>query len=94
MIRSFLRGLFTFYKMALSPFFGVSCRYAPTCSEYAQQALEHHGLVKGSWLATKRICRCHPWSEHGFDPVPGTFEAKQSPPESEKQEEQKNKTKD
>ena len=47
-----------------------TCRYAPSCSEYAIQALEKHGAIKGGWLAVKRIMRCHPWGGHGFDPVP------------------------
>ncbi len=47
-----------------------SCRYTPTCSQYAIDALMKHGPVKGSWLAAKRICRCHPWGGSGYDPVP------------------------
>lgn len=46
------------------------CRYVPSCSEYALEALDGHGAVRGGWLATKRLCRCHPWGSHGFDPVP------------------------
>ena len=46
------------------------CRYFPSCSEYAVEALEVHGALRGSWLATRRICRCNPWGGHGFDPVP------------------------
>lgn len=48
------------------------CRYIPSCSTYAREALAHHGAVRGTWLATKRICRCAPWGGHGYDPVPGT----------------------
>ena len=47
-----------------------TCRYAPSCSEYAIQALSQHGTIKGGWLATKRLMRCHPWGGHGYDPVP------------------------
>ncbi len=47
-----------------------TCRFRPTCSQYAIEALEIHGAIKGSWLAIKRICRCHPWGGHGWDPVP------------------------
>jgi uncharacterized protein len=47
-----------------------SCRYAPSCSQYAIEALEKHGAIKGGWLACKRIMRCHPWGGHGYDPVP------------------------
>ena len=46
------------------------CRFTPTCSQYAQQAVQKHGLVKGSWLALKRLCKCHPWHTGGYDPVP------------------------
>jgi putative membrane protein insertion efficiency factor len=46
------------------------CRYVPSCSEYALEAIEVHGGVRGGWYATRRVCRCHPWGGHGFDPVP------------------------
>ena len=46
------------------------CRYVPSCSEYALEAVEVHGGVRGGWYATRRVCRCHPWGGHGFDPVP------------------------
>jgi len=58
------------YQAALSPFLGHCCRFFPTCSEYACEAIEKHGALKGSWLAIKRICRCHPFHKGGFDPVP------------------------
>jgi putative membrane protein insertion efficiency factor len=59
-----------FYKYYISPLTPTSCRFVPTCSEYAVQALQKHGPFKGSWLAMKRILRCHPWGGSGFDPVP------------------------
>ena len=59
-----------FYQIAISPLLGPSCRYTPTCSEYARQAIVKHGPFKGSWLALKRILRCHPWGGSGYDPVP------------------------
>ena len=59
------------YQFLLSPWVGNQCRFYPTCSEYARQAIEAHGSLKGSWLAGKRVCRCHPWHPGGFDPVPG-----------------------
>ena len=59
-----------FYQLAISPLFPPSCRHVPTCSEYAIQALKIHGLFYGSWLAVKRILRCHPWGTQGYDPVP------------------------
>lgn len=58
------------YRAAISPLFPPCCRFTPTCSEYALQALRRHGPFKGSWLAIKRICRCHPWGDSGYDPVP------------------------
>ena len=61
-----------FYRYAISPLFPPSCRYQPTCSAYALEALQLHGPIKGLWLAIKRIGRCHPWGGHGYDPVPGT----------------------
>ena len=51
------------------------CRYVPSCSTYAREAVAHHGAVRGSWYAARRLARCHPWGGHGFDPVPGTDEA-------------------
>lgn len=57
------------YKWLISPMLPLSCRFYPTCSEYALLALEQYGLVKGLWLTSKRLLRCHPWAEGGFDPV-------------------------
>ncbi|HAR20572.1 MAG TPA: membrane protein insertion efficiency factor YidD [Cytophagales bacterium] len=59
-----------FYQYSISPFLPNSCRYNPTCSAYAVDALQKHGALKGLWLAAKRIARCHPWGGHGYDPVP------------------------
>lgn len=58
------------YQKAISPYTPPSCRFTPTCSEYAKQALKKHGPIKGLWLAIKRISRCHPWGGSGYDPVP------------------------
>lgn len=60
------------YRALLSPFLQPSCRFYPTCSDYALKALERHGALKGAWLAMRRISRCHPWGGSGLDPVPGT----------------------
>ena len=70
-MRRILMGPVRFYRAFVSPFTPPSCRYTPTCSAYALEALERHGSVKGSWLAFRRILRCHPWGGHGYDPVPG-----------------------
>jgi putative membrane protein insertion efficiency factor len=58
------------YQLVISPLMPASCRHLPTCSEYAVEALKIHGVIRGSWLALKRILRCHPWGTHGYDPVP------------------------
>jgi putative membrane protein insertion efficiency factor len=58
------------YKYVISPILPRACRYTPTCSEYAVEALKKHGPIKGLWLAIKRILSCNPWGGHGYDPVP------------------------
>ncbi len=62
--------LINFYRYAISPLIPPRCRYTPTCSQYALQAVQKYGALKGGWLAAKRIGRCHPWGGHGHDPVP------------------------
>ncbi|CAN5663612.1 membrane protein insertion efficiency factor YidD [soil metagenome] len=62
-------GLLELYKMLISPFLPPACRFEPTCSEYAKQAVEKYGAMKGSWLGLKRILRCQPFSKGGYDPV-------------------------
>lgn len=73
MIKRFVTSLLLlpvyFYKYCISPMTPASCRYTPTCSEYAVQALKKHGPIKGLYLAVKRILRCHPWGGSGYDPV-------------------------
>ncbi|MEP0961946.1 MAG: membrane protein insertion efficiency factor YidD [Roseobacter sp.] len=58
------------YRLIFSPWVGHNCRYQPTCSQYALDALETHGAIKGGWLTLRRILRCHPWGKSGYDPVP------------------------
>ena len=58
------------YRYLLSPFFGTQCRFYPTCSAYAREAIDTHGAIKGSWLTVKRLGKCHPWHEGGIDNVP------------------------
>ncbi len=65
-----LLGLIYIYRNFISPLTPASCRYEPTCSGYAQQALKKHGIIKGGFLALKRIISCHPWGGSGYDPVP------------------------
>lgn len=57
------------YKKVIAPFIPASCRYLPTCSEYALQAIDKYGAAKGGWMAAKRLGRCHPFAEGGYDPV-------------------------
>jgi putative membrane protein insertion efficiency factor len=59
------------YQLVLSPLIGPSCRFYPSCSQYGLEAIDTHGALRGTWLTIKRISRCHPWHEGGFDPVPG-----------------------
>lgn len=59
-----------FYRMVISPLIGSNCRYMPTCSTYAMEALRKHGAIKGTWLAARRVARCHPWGGSGVDNVP------------------------
>ena len=68
-------GLIRFYQYGISPLFPPSCRYTPTCSQYAADAVRIHGPFKGGWMALKRVSSCHPWGGSGYDPVPGTEEA-------------------
>jgi uncharacterized protein len=58
------------YRYALSPWWGTQCRFTPTCSQYAIDAIAAHGALHGSWIALKRLARCHPWHRGGFDPAP------------------------
>jgi putative membrane protein insertion efficiency factor len=62
--------LVRFYQTAISPYTPATCRYSPTCSHYAIEALQKHGLFPGGWLALKRVCSCNPWGRSGYDPVP------------------------
>jgi hypothetical protein len=68
-MRKILIGLIRFYQYAISPFLPPHCRYTPTCSAYAIEAVGRFGILRGGWLALCRIGRCHPWHEGGFDPV-------------------------
>jgi uncharacterized protein len=67
-----LIGLLRGYRFAISPLYGQVCRYHPSCSAYALEAVTTHGALRGSWLAVRRVARCHPWAAGGYDPVPAT----------------------
>ena len=71
LMQALIRG----YQLLVSPFFPPCCRFFPSCSNYARQAVALHGPVKGLWLALRRISRCHPWGGLGYDPVPGAERA-------------------
>ena len=58
------------YRWLISPWLPANCRYAPTCSTFALEAIDTHGVLRGGWLAAKRLARCHPWGGSGYDPVP------------------------
>ena len=70
MFRRVLVALIRFYQVAISPWTPAACRFQPTCSSYALEAIERHGALRGGWLALRRIGRCHPWGGQGYDPVP------------------------
>ncbi|MBW9207724.1 membrane protein insertion efficiency factor YidD [Mumia sp. zg.B53] len=65
-----LVALLKAYRFAISPMYGQVCRYYPSCSAYALTAVEEHGALRGSWMAARRVARCHPWAAGGYDPVP------------------------
>ncbi|MCA8886294.1 MAG: membrane protein insertion efficiency factor YidD [Steroidobacteraceae bacterium] len=69
-MRQFLRALIRLYQICLSPLLGRNCRFYPSCSAYAIEALDQHGALRGGWLALKRLGRCHPWNPGGVDFVP------------------------
>ena len=70
LVRAALLGLIRLYQLTLSPWLGRQCRYEPTCSHYAAEAVTRFGARRGVWLALMRIGRCHPWGRSGYDPVP------------------------
>lgn len=69
-IASVLRGLIRVYQLTIAPLFAGSCRFEPSCSRYAAEAIARHGAARGVWLALRRVARCNPWGGAGYDPVP------------------------
>lgn len=69
-MRKILIGLIKFYQYIISPYLPPSCRYIPSCSTYSVEAISRFGILRGSWMAMRRIGRCNPWHEGGYDPVP------------------------
>jgi putative membrane protein insertion efficiency factor len=69
-MRTVLKALLRLYRYCVSPMLGSNCRFHPSCSRYAEEAIENHGPVRGVWMAAGRLARCHPWNAGGYDPVP------------------------
>lgn len=75
-MRAALVGLLRLYRFAISPMYGQVCRYYPTCSAYALEAVQQHGALTGAWLSVRRVVRCHPWAAGGVDHVPARHTAR------------------
>ena len=75
-MKAALVGLLRLYRFAISPMYGEVCRYYPTCSAYALEAVQQHGALRGTWLSVRRVLRCHPWAAGGVDHVPPTRTAR------------------
>ncbi|MCP5125097.1 MAG: membrane protein insertion efficiency factor YidD [Gammaproteobacteria bacterium] len=72
-MRAILIALLRIYQLFISPLLGNHCRFYPSCSQYAREAIEQYGVLRGGWLAIRRLLRCHPWQPGGVDPVPEPF---------------------
>lgn len=81
-MRALIKGAIRAYQVAISPLLPGTCRFSPTCSQYALEAVSVHGAARGSWLAVRRLLRCHPFGSFGYDPVPpagGGTEGRETP---------------
>ena len=78
-MRQVVIALIKLYRYAVSPYLAPSCRYTPTCSSYALEAIERFGIFRGGWMALRRVGRCHPWHPGGYDPVPEDYDMTASP---------------
>jgi uncharacterized protein len=78
-MRLLLKSLLKLYRYGVSPLLGANCRFYPSCSCYAEEAIEQHGALRGSYLAARRLLRCHPWHCGGYDPVPPPSSLKSAP---------------
>lgn len=79
MLRRIVVGLIRFYQLGISPYTPPSCRYTPTCSHYAIEAVERFGVLRGGWLFVRRFARCHPFGGEGYDPVPPPTDVPRAP---------------
>jgi uncharacterized protein len=75
-VKSIAKAPIHAYRWTLKPLIGLECRHLPTCSEYALEAIDRNGAWRGLWLSLSRVCRCHPWGSHGYDPVPDISSAR------------------
>jgi putative membrane protein insertion efficiency factor len=81
-VKALLLGALRGYQWLLRPLLGANCRFYPSCSDYAMEAIERHGAVAGAWLAARRVCRCHPYHPGGHDPVPDRIDRPARQPEN------------